>query len=801
LLTGNDVVIKGYVSLLAGIGILFSCPISGARAQPNLETDVAPVLKTFCFSCHGGAKPKADLALDKLTPHIEKNAEVWHGVMERISDGSMPPKGKDRPSAAQVKAVSDWVAAELISFQATKAARSGRTRLRRLNRIEYVNTIRDLLGVDVDIESLPEDGIASGFDNVDGALDLSANLLERYLESADNALEATFVKGAKPQATKRHLDMVPLAKQITKTMKPMPRYGVSTQIRGNDVLFIGANEVSKPLLESKAAQTGRYRFRISANAVRFDSKPMTLILYAGNYGGGVQGLMTRPIGMFDVADKPTIVEFTERLTAKESVRIFPHGMPNMYMKVPENYAGPGLAMQWVEVEGPLVDVWPPAATTRLLAGVDLSKGTLTDAQTILQKFAPRAFRRPLKDGELAPFVNIVKTRLAKGRTFEDALRVGLKGVLCSPHFLYLPAAPGKLNDFDLATRLSYFLWSTTPDDSLADLAAKGSLAQPEVLRQQVERMLHDPKVHAFTENFTGQWLSLRKLKDTIPDKKLYPDFDEFLELSMPRETHLFFEEILKNDRSVLEFVHADWSMLNGRLAALYGIPDVHGSGFRKVKLPPGSHRGGVMTQSAVLRVTANGTNTSPVTRGTWVLDRILGTPAPPPPQDVPAIEPDIRGAKTIREQLAKHREIASCANCHAKIDPAGNALENFDVIGGWREFYRVVPGKGWKQVKIDAPVHARSVGVGKGPPVQAADELPGGRKFADVDGFKKLVLENPDQFARNLTQKLLVYGTGHGIELADRPAVETIVAEVRAKNYGFRTLVHAIVQSPTFRSK
>ncbi len=787
------------VILLAGI--LFFCVASDSRAQPTFDADVAPVLKTYCFSCHGGAKPKADLALDKLTPQFDKNAEIWRGVMDRISDGSMPPKGKDRPSAAQGKGVADWVAAELTSFQANKAARSGRTRLRRLNRIEYGNTIRDLLGVEVDIESLPEDGIASGFDNVDGALDLSANLLERYLESADNALEAAFVRGVKPQAAKRHIDMVPLAKQITKTMRPMPRYGMSTQIRDKEVLFVGANEVSKPLLESKAGQAGLFRFRISANAVN-QTKPMTLILYAGNYGGGVQGLMTRPLGMFDVGDKPTIVEFTERLSAKESIRIFPYGMPNVYMtKVSESYSGPGLAMQWVEVEGPLVDVWPPAATTRLLAGVDLSKATLADAETILQKFASRAFRRPLKDGELAPFVNIVKSRLAKGRTFEDALRVGLKGVLCSPNFLYLPAAPGKLNAFDLATRLAYFLWSTTPDDTLSALAAKGTLAQPDALRQQVERLLNDPKAHAFTENFTGQWLSLRKLKDTIPDKKLYPDFDEFLELSMPRETHLFFEEILKNDRSVLEFVHADWSMLNGRLAALYGIPDVHGSEFRKVQLPPNSHRGGVITQSAVLRVTANGTNTSPVTRGTWVLDRILGTPAPPPPQDVPAIEPDIRGAKTIREQLAKHREIASCANCHAKIDPAGNALENFDVIGGWRTSYRVVPGKGWPQMKIAAPLHGKAVGVGKGPPVQAADELPRGRKFADVDGFKKLVLENPDQFARNLTQKLLVYGTGHGIEFADRPAVETIVAEVRAKNYGFRTLIHALVQSPTFRSK
>ena len=334
----------------------------------------------------------------------------------------------------------------------------------------------------------------------------------------------------------------------------------------------------------------------------------------------------------------------------------------------------------------------------------------------------------------------------------------------------MSAVPGKLDDFDLATRLSYFLWSSTPDDTLAELASRGELGKPDVLRQQVERMLDDPKAHALTENFTGQWLSLRNLKATIPDKKLYPDFDELLEYSMPRETYLFFEEILKDDRSVLEFVHSDWSMLNERLATLYGIPDVAGSAFRKVQLPAGCHRGGVLTQAAVLKVTANGTNTSPVVRGAWVLDHILGTPPPPPPKDVPAIEPDIRGAKTIREQLTKHRQIESCASCHTKIDPPGNALENFDVIGGWREFYRTIPGGGRKQVKITT-AKGRSNGVGKGPNVDAADELPGGRKFADIDGFKQLLLDDPDQLARGLTEKLLVYATGHGLEFADREVV------------------------------
>jgi Protein of unknown function (DUF1588)/Protein of unknown function (DUF1585)/Protein of unknown function (DUF1592) len=269
---------------------------------------------------------------------------------------------------------------------------------------------------------------------------------------------------------------------------------------------------------------------------------------------------------------------------------------------------------------------------------------------------------------------------------------------------------------------------------------------------------------------------------------------------MPQETYRFFEEILKDDRSVLEFLHSDWSMLNERLATLYGIPGVTGHTIRKVALPASSHRGGVLTQAAVLKVTANGTNTSPVTRGAWILDRILGTPAPPPPKDVPAIEPDIRGAKTLREQLAKHRTIESCAACHLKIDPPGNALENFDVIGAWIDNYRFdarLPGK--RRMVMTEKGKLAPVGIGR--KVEAADELSGGRKFADVDEFKKLLLADPDQFARNLTQKLLVYGTGHALEFADGAAVDRIVAEVRDRKYGFRSLIHALVQSPTFRSK
>jgi hypothetical protein len=389
----------------------------------------------------------------------------------------------------------------------------------------------------------------------------------------------------------------------------------------------------------------------------------------------------------------------------------------------------------------------------------------------------------------------VKAKLDAGDSFEQAMRVGLRGVLVSPHFLFLREKPGSLDDYALATRLSYFLWSSMPDDELFAAAAAGDLRKPQVLHNHVERMLNDPKAAAFTENFAGQWLGLRTIDDTMPDRMLYPEFDDVLKSSMVKEVLLFFNEVLKNDLSLTNFVHSDFSMLNGRLAEHYGIPGIEGLEFRKTPLPPESRRGGVLTMGAVLKVTANGTTTSPILRGAWVLDRILGTPPPKPSVDVEAVEPDIRGATTIREQLEKHRSRAECAGCHARIDPPGFALENYDVIGGWRDRYRSI-GQGDPVV-----VNGRKRRYLAGPKVDAADVLVDGRRFADIDGFKQLLLADKDQLARGLTEKLLTYGTGAAPTTADRPDVEAIVERVRAKDYGFRSLVHEITQSRTFQSK
>jgi hypothetical protein len=441
-----------------------------------------------------------------------------------------------------------------------------------------------------------------------------------------------------------------------------------------------------------------------------------------------------------------------------------------------------------------------------------SKQPLADAERVLRDFARRAFRRSVTDEDIKPFVDRVRAKLDQKYSFEQAVRVGLKSILTSPQFLFLRERPEAaaanptntstktqpnttLDDFALASRLSYFLWSSMPDDELFALAEQRKLSQPDVLRAQVERLLKDPKAAAFTQNFAGQWLNLRAIDDTTPDGMLYPEYDDILKVSMVKEATYFFDEVLKNDLSLTNFVHSDFGMLNDRLARHYGIPGVEGLEFRKVALPPESHRGGVLTMAAVLKVTANGTTTSPIVRGAWVLDHILGTPPPKPTVDVEAVDPDIRGTTTIRSQLAKHREVGACASCHVKIDPPGFALESFDVIGGWREHYRSI-GEG-----TAATVDERKMRYLNGPAVDPADVLPDGRKFKNIDEFKQLLLADKDQLARALAEKLVAYGTGMAPTAGDQPEIEAIVAAVRDKNYGLRALVHEVVQSKVFRNK
>jgi len=786
--------------------LLLAPGVWGQDAPKSRPDPAAEPLQAFltrsCLECHGPEKTKGKFRVDQLdyTVSAKGAQDRWLAVREQLTTGVMPPKAKPRPAKAQIDAVAAWVDAKIASVETTRRVSQGRVVLRRLNRVEYENTLRDLLAVDVSMEDLlPADTSDHGFDNVAEALHSSSFLMDRYLEAADRGLNAAIANGQKPWIFNKRIPV----------RDEHPSGDVYRKLDdGSLAIFsswISAN-ICLTVWQFHSKFPGKYRVKISAYGYQNPGKHATFYVLAGAMQAVTEQHL---VGYYDVPnDTPTVVEFVDTLEPANTIRIVAEGLgvtPPTVQKIgAQNYKGPGLAVQWVEVEGPLLDSWPPVSHKRLFGDLPqaptpedknrvevVSKTPAADAERILRDFARRAFRRTVTDEDLKPFLGRVHSKLAAGYSFEQAVRVGLKSILVSPEFLFLREKPGKLDDFALASRLSYFLWSSMPDEELLALAEQKKLGTPETLRAQVERLLKDPKAAAFSRNFVGQWLSLRNIDATLPDPSLYPEFNDGLKESMLQEPFLFFDEVLKSDLSLARFVSSDFSMLNAPLAELYGIPGIEGRNFRKVALPPDCHRGGVLTMAGILKVTANGTTTSPVLRGSWVLDRILGTPPPKPNVDVEAVEPDIRGATTIREQLAKHRSRPECASCHAKIDPPGFALESFDVIGGWRENYRSV-GKG---EAINGKRYK------KGPAVDPGDVLLDGRRFQNIDEFKELLLKDPDQLARALADKLLTYATGGAPASADKSEIESIVRAVRAKDYGFRTLVHEVVQSRLFQSK
>ena len=781
--------------------------VRAAEPVPDADAPIRDFTKQHCVRCHGDQRQEKKLRIDRLDLDLGQPAtmDVWQRILKRVHSHQMPPDGEPQPSVEARASFTDNLKSRVDRVEAERRA-AGRVVLRRLNRVEYENTIRDLLGIVVDLQDqLPADSAADGFDNGADALHTSSFLMERYLEAADTALALAIANRPQPPVFKKQLRFHEERLVKISTEK------VYRHLDDSIVLFSSSPWNSITVSQFYPPDRGNYRFRIASRGYQSANKPVTYRIDAGPM---LMGTRNHLVGYFDAApDTHSVTEFVDHLEARSTIRLSPYGLANAQTvdKIgADKYEGPGLAVEWVEVEGPLHDTWPPECHRRLFGDLPqkkapiynqsdrlevVSEDPLVDARRILTRFLDRAFRRSVTAVDVDPFVAIVEGRMNDGYSFEAAVRVALKGVLVSPGFLFLRESPGQLDPPALACRLSYFLWSTMPDEALRQCAADGSLQQPEVLRQQVERLLNHPKSRAFTENFVGQWLKLRDLDFTEPDHLLYPEFDDLLKAAMLQEPQLYFEEVLKHDLSLTNFVASDFTMLNERLARHYGVAGVEGHAMRKVMLPPDSHRGGVMTMAGVLKVTANGTTTSPVVRGAWVLDRILGTPPQPPPDGVPAVEPDIRGATTIRDQLAKHRDNESCASCHRQIDPPGFALESFDVIGGWRENYRS------RGLGEPVTINGRRMHYAKGPKIDPSDSLPDGRRFANIDEFKQLLLADKDQLARSLASKLITYGTGRSPQLADQADVEAVIARIKPSDYGFRTLIHTIVQSPLFQTK
>jgi hypothetical protein len=762
---------KRALNITTLLGTVALASASGAELGGKLE----PMFDQHCYDCHDADTKKGglDLSALKWKPDDVENLQQWTKVFDKVERGEMPPKKKERPpdevSSTFLKTLHD----ELHTFSRHKQESEGRVVYRRLNRTEYVNTINDLLGIDTPLrDMLPEDGTAGGFDNIGAALNLSAVHLERYLQAADLALKEATVTTPKPETKKIRTDY-----NETWHDWNAPGFQNSQWTHSPEgLLAIRWNGGNGPHGElgawSPPVPDARYRFRIRARAMIDKEGP--------NANANDKKRSDRHIVLkVALADWPrtgltfgnTYFEMspTEFREFEYEARV-PKGKTlwlSPYRAVPETpderamVSGICAVVEWVEIEGPLHEQWPPRGHQLLYGDLPqqpanpkaptkdlrvVSSQPEADARRLLSAFLPKVFRRPVTEEEVNEHLALVSEQIRKGRRFDEALRAAYKMALCSPKFLFLQEKVGALDDHALASRLSYGLWSTAPDDELTNLATQKKLHEPATLRAQTERMLASPKAKHFTQNFLGSWLNLRDIEFTQPDTKLYPEFEQYLQQSMVGETERFFEELLTRNLSVRNIMHSDFAMLNERLAEHYGIAGVKGEEIRKVSLAPGSRRGGFITQGAVLKVSANGTSTSPVVRGAYVLDRILGTPPDPPPKNVPAIEPDIRGATTIREQLDKHRNQQACATCHAKLDPPGFALENYDVTGRWRTSYRAIPDSAKDKVVNVPGTDVRFYTQGR--PVDPSFTMADGRPFKDVDEFKQLILAQPEQLAR-----------------------------------------------------
>ena len=792
------------------------------------------LIGNYCTDCHDADEKKGGLDLEALEwkPDDRANLEKWVKVYDFVDKGEMPPKKrKQRPEAAEAEEFLAGLAKEITAADVKREAENGRTVLRRLNRVEYERTLHELLGIRTALTvMLPNDTPMHGFDTVAEGLRLSTLQMEKYLEAADKAIDDAIRLGPKPEMVKDRFDLITNQEVRWHLDKPEakgdgaggagPHRHLLRQLPDGIVFFntgYPAAQIRPPKEKPRSRPEGIYRIRVSGYAYQSPGVSVPMRVYGSNYKD------KQLLGWFEMQpDKPQVVEFTTYLRGGDFIQIEPSNTgqdkegKNVYNTPVKDFTGSGLALQWVEVEGPLVEEWPPKGVGVLFGDIPVveldekdrknkniayevrPQDPKADSKRALEQFAGKAFRRPFKPGEADRYIALVHAALDEGQPFMEAMRVGFRAILVSPQFLFFEEYHGKLDDHALASRLSYFLWSRPPDDELLELAAGKKLSQPEVLRGQVERLLDDGKSAAFVEDFTGQWLDLRNIDATTPDGKLYPEADELLRLSMPEETKAYFAEMLKADLPVTAVVDSDFVMVNGRLAEHYQIPGVSGQEIRKVALPPDSPRGGFLTQASVLKITANGTTTSPVIRGAWVMKRILGQPPSPPPPGVGSIEPDTRGATTVREQLALHRNSESCAACHAKIDPPGFALESFDVIGGHREQYRS-QGEGGKLIEL-ANTRMKRKYVKYGQPVDASGDFDG-KPFVDIREFKKLILEKPDQVMTAMSGKLLTYSTGAGISFADRRAVGEISRKTKEQGGGLRTLVHQVVASPLFQSK
>jgi len=787
------------------------------------DKPTAAFLETHCFDCHGDGAAKGGLDLEKLGHNLTDAATFaeWEHIFDRVTAGEMPPaKVTDRPEAKALAAFRAALGPRLV--QAHAAAKG--TVLRRLNRREYENTMNDLFGTALELEDmLPEDGRSHEFDNVGEALGISMQHMQLYLKAAGVVLDGAIAKSSEAPASDKRIG------RYTDDKGAASRFVGDQWLKLEDDSIVRFARTGYPTGMIRTANTrkeGFYNIKVKGFAHQSD-QPLTFSVGAVTFKRGapnpVFGYYSFPPGG---PDKLHTVELAAFIGANYMISVEPYGISDPDLgrrrkeKIPLNTVkAPGLGVHSVELEGPLVGEFPSAGHKLLFTGINRteipprnpndrkrssykpvfeikSTDEPADAEQALGRLATAAFRRPVDPNEVAPYVKLFETERAKGEAFEPALRTASRAILCSPHFLFLREPAGALDDFALASRLSYFLTRTAPDTELLALAHAGKL-RPN-LRAQTERLLKDARFGRFITDFTEAWLNLREMDFTVPDRTLYPEYEPYLRFSMPRETEAFLRELIVGNHPIANVVKSDFALLNDRMAEHYGIAGVTGSKFRKVNLPADSWRGGFLSQGSVLKVSANGSTTSPVVRGVYVMERILGiTPTPPPP-NIPGVEPDIRGAATLRELLDKHRDVASCASCHNKIDPLGFALESFDVIGLRRDRFR---NRNSESERVAAVVRGRKVQYRLGPAVDSSGQFTDGSTYTDFAAYRDYLATNDDRLARALAGKLLTFATGRELGFSDRAELDRIVADTAQNKHRLRDLFHRIIQSEIFLNK
>jgi hypothetical protein len=807
----------------------------------NVDPKIHQFLDSYCIKCHGDEKQKGDRRFDELATVIKTDKDIiaWSEILDSLNLGEMPPEKKSvvHPSSEENRFVIDWLTESLQKIESD--ALKHETTLRRLNRFEYVQTMASLLQVNVDAFDptalFPKDAESEGFDNIGDELVLSDFQLRQYLAAAEKFLDKAIFFTEQPQSKK----MTFTGKDFGGNKK-MARAGVFwTKNVDDKYLEVGhgrptGNGVTYPshFRRRAIAHDGEYIIRVKADAanrlthpykakdIHLDlTKKIKMSLVAAHNRNAIRNDRTKRqiIKIFELEDEkvqwyetkswlnkdaiPFVhwvngsastknfinkigykyhPEVTENLKTAQNLKLQNQGIKPTGQVLSDVYRGPVMRIHGWEIEGPLFKSWPPASHKSIF-GQEIDPAKVNIAKT-LSAFASKAFRQPMSEKDVSHYTAYVNKRLGLGDSRAVALKHGLKAILTSPNFLFIEeGSGGLLNQFQLATRLSFFLWSSQPDQQLTQLAAAGKLNEA-TIRQQVKRMLADPKSASFSKHFTDSWLRLNTLGSMPPSSKFKSYYSDRLETAMRQETLLFFNHILHNNINIVDMLDSNYTFINDELADHYQISGIAGEHFRKINLPANSRRGGLLGQASILTLTSNGIETSPVIRGIWILENILGTPPSPPPPDVEPLEPDARGSTTIREQLEKHRSVEACAECHKKMDPLGFALENYDPVGVYRQSYPRVRGQ-------------------KNRTVDASGKLPNGDNFTDAQGLKKILVDRKDQFTKALTEKLLIYATGRKMTFKDHKNIEHIVEEVIEKGYGLRDMVTEVAISEVFANK